>query len=231
MTEIEQQAIIKEFQDYLSDSAYPCVAARAATARNQIACMVAGHMGCPEDDRSILEFLYHFIDDFRIATTSFHSAAIIFQGPDIHTEEVFEDLLWQRLQSLALLDAENFDYDKRVSADPSAPDFSFSLGKEGLFIIGLHPGSSRHSRQFKYPALVFNPHAQFEQLRKSGRYENMKNIVRKRDTMYSGSINPMLADFGESSEVYQYSGRQYDDDWKCPLKISHAETKHHPTPE
>ena len=34
----------------------------------------------------------------------------------------------------------------------------------------------------------------------------------------SGSINPMLARHGESSEARQYSGRVVDEDWKCPLK-------------
>lgn len=37
---------------------------------------------------------------------------------------------------------------------------------------------------------------------------------------YSGSINPMLEDFGTSSEVYQYSGRKYDAEWRCPLKFN-----------
>jgi FPC/CPF motif-containing protein YcgG len=34
----------------------------------------------------------------------------------------------------------------------------------------------------------------------------------------------MLEDFGEASEVYQYSGRQYDEQWQCPLKIYHAKS-------
>lgn len=229
MTNMEQEDIIREFKDFINDKSYPCVAARAAIVREQIPCMVAGHMACPADDRNILRFLYDFADCFRKATTAFHSAAIIFKEPKIFSEAIFDDLLWQRLQSLTLLDAEHFDYDKRVSPDPSSPDFSFSLGEEAFFIIGLHPASSRRSRQFKYPTLVFNPHLQFENLRSTDQYANMKNIVRKRDLRYSGSINPMLADFGQSSEVYQYSGRQYDEQWKCPLKIKHAGSKHHST--
>ena len=85
------------------------------------------------------------------------------------------------------------------------------------------------SRQFKYPTLVFNPHAQFEQLRKTAKYDKMKLAVRKRDMAYSGSINPMLEDFGKVSEVYQYSGRKYDETWQCPLKINHATIKHNTT--
>ncbi|MBA3674464.1 MAG: YqcI/YcgG family protein, partial [Chitinophagaceae bacterium] len=99
-----------------------------------------------------------------------------------------------------------------------------------FYIIGLHTASSRQARQFKYPTLVFNPHAQFEQLKETAKYDMMKNAVRKRDIAFSGSVNPMLQDFGESSEAYQYSGRKYDESWQCPLKITHAETKHNSSP-
>ena len=102
--------------------------------------------------------------------------------------------------------------------------------EEAFFVIGLHANSSRPSRQFRYPALVFNPHAEFEKLRTNNRYGKMKEVIRKRDISYSGSANPMLTDFGEASEVYQYSGRKYAEDWQCPLKIDHATTKHNTAP-
>ena len=210
--------IIRAFHEFIGQEAYPCVAARAAMTRNHVPCLVAGHMGCPADDHRILRFLYDFVTNFRAADTSLHSAAIIFQGPEQVTEDLFETFLWQRLQSLSDLDAESFQYDPRVHADPSDIHFSYSLAKEAFFIIGLHPGSSRRSRQFQYPTLVFNPHVQFQQLRETNRYEKMKTIVRRRDTLYSGSVNPMLSDFGDAPEAHQYSGKQYDPDWKCPLK-------------
>ena len=229
MTGNETEGIIQEFQQYIMAETYPCVAARAAISRKHIPCLVADHMACPKDDRIILQFLHQFVDDFRKANTLLHSAAIIFKGPEKTTVETFDALLWQRLQALSELDAVNFRYDNRVNSDPSHADFSFSLREEAFFIIGLNPASTRRARQFKYPAMVFNPHAQFEELRKSNRYEKMKNIVRQRDILYSGSVNPMLADFGEASEVYQYSGRQYDGQWTCPLKVTHAESKNNPS--
>ena len=112
-------------------------------------------------------------------------------------------MLWQRLQALSDLDAQRHDYDKRVSADPFSPEFSFSIKGEAFYLIGLHTNSSRQARSFKYPTIVFNPHAQFEKLRETTKYANLKGVVRKRDITYSGSINPMLDDFGEASEVYQ----------------------------
>jgi FPC/CPF motif-containing protein YcgG len=211
------EVLIEKYKDYLNARDFPCVAARAAVSREQVHCMVAGHMACSVDDTSILKFLYQFIDDYRNSKEQFHSASIIFRSPESVSEDKFDALLWQRLQSLSDLDAKNYSYDKRVNSNLSSPDFSFSIKEEAFFIIGLHPLSSRLARRFKYPTLAFNPHAQFEYLRSSNNYGKLKNIVRRRDIAYSGSINPMLDDFGESSEVYQYSGKVYDNQWQCPL--------------
>ncbi|MDQ6608669.1 MAG: YqcI/YcgG family protein, partial [Bacteroidota bacterium] len=206
----------------LREKEFPCVAAKAALSKDNIQCMVATHMGCPKDDLAILQFLYSFVDDYRQSGEMYHSAAVIFQQPTFLTEAIFDEFLWQRLQSLSSMDAANFSYDARVDFDPSSPRFSYSLKEEAFFIIGLHPGSSRATRQFKYPTLVFNPHRQFEQLKETTKYQSLQHVVRKRDIAYSGSVNPMLQDFGAASEVYQYSGRRYDEQWQCPLKINHV---------
>ena len=250
-------AIIEEYYSFLGEKAFPCVGAKAALGRQKVRAMVAGHMACPRDDRAILDFLYTFIDHYRQSSTSYHSAAIIFSEPlIIHSEELFDALLWQRLQSLHNLDALQYAYDIRVDADPSSPHFSFSLKSEAFFILGLHAAAGRAARRFRYPTLVFNPHAEFEKLRQTyasmkvsstdpdnkdksqgsmrpieNLYDRMKNTVRKRDILYSGSVNPMLKDFGESSEVYQYSGRIYDSNWQCPLNINHATTEKTSTTE
>ncbi len=230
LIKMEKQILIEEFLSFLNSKDFPCVGAKSALAQHQVKCMVADHIGCPKDDHSVLEFLYDFVDDYRNSKDQFsHSAAIIFREPEILNEEMFDGLLWQRLQSLANLDAEKYNYDKRVNADPASPFFSYSLKEEAFFIIGLHPASSRAARQFKYPTLVFNPHAQFEKLRETNRYAHMKEVIRKRDIDYSGSVNLMLEDFGESSEVFQYSGRVYDDTWQCPLKINHGTTENNST--
>lgn len=209
--------IIEAYKAFIGNKIFPCIAARAALASQHIQCMVADTMACPKDDKAILDFLYHFIDNYRTTTTNFHSAAIIFKNPKDCNEEEFDRLLWQRLQALSDLDAENYDYDHRVDSDPASAHFSFSLKQEAFFILGLHPGTNRPSRKFSYPTLAFNPHQEFEKLRVTHHYEPMKEVVRKRDLLYSGSINPMLKDFGEASEATQYSGRYYSSDWQCPF--------------
>jgi FPC/CPF motif-containing protein YcgG len=226
--ESHKQNFIEDYFLFLETKDFPCIAAKAAHERHLVKCMVAGNMACPEHDAAILQFLYDFTDAYRNSNEFYHSAAIIFTGPQMNNEKTFDALLWQRLQALEMLDAKNHTYDSRVEADPSSAKFSFSIKEEAFYIIGLHAASSRLARRFMHPTLVFNPHEQFEQLRASSKYDAMKNTVRKRDIALSGSVNPMLQDFGEASEVFQYSGRKYDDSWKCPLKITHA-TKHNPS--
>lgn len=231
MTTIDQKATEAEaYIAYLENVHFPCIGAKAALSKHQIKCIVADNMNSVEDDQSVLEFLYDFIDDYRVSGQLYHSAAVIYRGPEIGKETFFDELLWQRLQALSNLDSRRYNYDKRVSADPASSHFSFSLKEEALYIIGLHPLANRASRKFSYPTLVFNPHAQFEQLRETNRYEMIKKTVRKRDVLYSGSVNPMLEDFGKRSEVFQYSGRNYNNDWQCPLKINHGSTKNNSAP-
>ncbi|MEO6583048.1 MAG: guanitoxin biosynthesis heme-dependent pre-guanitoxin N-hydroxylase GntA [Ferruginibacter sp.] len=219
-----QKEVAKEYTRFLRNRDYPCVAARAAAEKQTIKTFSAGNMACPTDDKAILDFLYVFVDNYRISEGVFHSAAIIFEQPALMDDEMFDKLMWQRLQSLADLDAALYPFDKRVSNSVTSENFSFSLKSEAFFILGLHPGSSRISRQFTYPALVFNPHAAFDLLRSNGQYEKMKAIVRKRELHFSGSLNPMLDDFGKTSEVYQYSGKEHPADWQCPLQINHGKT-------
>jgi len=226
--ETDKDIIIQEYRSFINEKTFPCIAAKAAVANEQVRCIVAGNMACPKDDYDILQFLYNFVDEYRTSKDFYHSAVVIFSDENIYSEEMFDALLWQRLNALHRLDAQHYDYDNRVEKNPASAKFSFSIKQEAFYIIGLHPGSSRPARQFKYPALVFNPHAQFEELKTINKYEKMKHAVRKRDIALSGSVNPMLQDFGESSEVYQYSGRKYDDSWKCPLKITDA-IKHNPS--
>lgn len=219
----EHTSIINEYVDFISNKNFPCIGAKASLAKNQAQCMVAGNMACPASDAAMIDFLYQFTDNYRNTGDLFHSAAIIFTGPQNITEAIFETLLWQRLQALTDLDAARFGYDKRVSANPASAEFSFSLKEEAYFILGLHPASSRASRQFKCPALIFNPHAQFEQMKTTNKYEMIKQAVRKRDLQFSGSVNPMLSDHGKSPEILQYSGKNYGSSFTCPLKIKHAD--------
>jgi uncharacterized protein len=219
----DSNTVIKnDFLDFIKNKSFPCIGAKTAMAKSQLSCMVAGHISCPTHDQEIVSFLYSFIDKYRLSENHFHSAAIIFTAPEEITEAYYECAMWQRLQAISNIDAKNFPFDKRVSSDVSSPLFSFSVKEEALFIVGMHAASSRDARRFKYSAIIFNPHAQFEALKQTNKYKSLQTSVRKRDLAFSGSINPMLNDHAISPEILQYSGKNYGNSFTCPLKINHA---------
>lgn len=203
---------------FLDSQAYPCVGAKSALRKQQITFRQYGPMTEATHDRDILNDIYSFIAAYRESGSLFQSFIMAFTGPDFATERHFEQALWQRLQKLHDLDQKQFDWDDRVAVDPDEAGFSFSLGGEAFFIIGLHPGASRASRRFAHPALVMNMHDQFERLRADGRYDRMREVIRERDEAFCGSPNPVLRNFGEQSEARQYSGRDVSADWKCPFR-------------
>src|SRR5690606_8792400 len=135
-------------------------------------------------------------------------------------EEQGEDGLGKHLLRMHDVDAPLHPWDGTVSADPEDPCFSFSIGGRAWYVIGLHPEASRKARRLGTVALVFNPHAQFDQLRTRGKYSTVRNQIRQRDRHLQGSINPMLADHGEASEARQYAGRAVESSWGCPFRSS-----------
>jgi len=222
---------VETLYNMVKDVAYPCLGAKGALANDRIHCFVAHDMRDPSDDHAIIDFLYTFIDRFRSDRWALSGAVVIFSHSAPFSESEFDTYLWRRLQALADIDSRACVYDTRVSSDPSSPHFSFSLKEEALYVIGLHPASSRKARQFHYPAVVFNPHQQFDTLRAGGKYDTMKRAIRRRDMRYSGSVNPMLTDFGVRSEAIQYSGKEYGNNWKCPFISGHQRSDDHSTPD
>ncbi|MBC7804692.1 MAG: YqcI/YcgG family protein, partial [Akkermansiaceae bacterium] len=157
----------------------------------------------------------------RLQGNGFFTFVATFTGPSGLNEAAFEGLLWSQLQKLHDNDASVSEWDASVSEDPDSPHFSWSFGGKAFFVVGLHPASSRFTRRFPFPTLVFNAHFQFEQLREAGKYERMQDVMRSRDTALQGTINPNLSDFGDASDARQYSGREVEGDWRCPF---HART-------
>jgi FPC/CPF motif-containing protein YcgG len=149
----------------------------------------------------------------------------MFHGPEIRSEQHFEDLLWNQLQTMHSLDSNFFTWDKNVDSDPQSHHFSFSIGGRAMYVIGMHPQSSRLARTSLYPTMVFNLHEQFARLRARGKFETMKQAIRMREMAFQGSINPMLASFGENSEARQYSGRAVPADWSCPFRSQKNSTR------
>lgn len=201
---------------FIQQSAFPCMGAKAALARESITTIKGNVIDQADHDHAIVAALQRFteaLDDEAM----FVSVVVMFEAASEMTEPAFERALWQRLQAWHEIDRQQFAWDARVSSDPSSATFSMSIGGHAFYVIGLHPGASRPARRFGQPALVLNLHSQFERLRADGRYGKLHAAITERDEALSGSSNPMLAVHGASSAARQYSGRQVGANWVCPF--------------
>lgn len=204
------------FENFILDSNFPCVGAKVAQAHNTLEFCVAGGIQSSNHDQLITESLQSFAQRLK-NDDLYQSFVVLFPYSPKINETEFEKALWQRLASFHNIDHMNYNWDPNVSDDSSSPDFSMSIGGEAFYIIGLHPHASRKARRFQCPALVFNAHRQFEQLRAEGLYDKIKETIIMRDIAANGSANPMLAVHGTKSEASQYSGRVVGENWKCPF--------------
>jgi len=206
-----------EFRQFIQSDRRPCVMAKAAEKFDRITICDYGRMGSEHATRSLYRDLKKYVAGNENDPLQFESFVSAFTETSLGTEEEFEEALWEQLQ--ALHDVDGCAWDPGVSNDPQCPKFSFSVAGAAFYIVGLHPQSGRVSRQFKYPAIAFNYHHQFEQLKNNGTFGDIKERIRQNDREKNGSINTMLEDFGESSEARQYSGRRVNGEWTCPLQI------------
>jgi hypothetical protein len=222
-SESSQARLRDAFFDFVRDSSFPCLGAKAALARDGVEVLIGHSITSSWNDFDLHDALMKWASDYREQRTLFRSFVAIYSCTEPLDERQFETALWDRLQSLADKDAWRAQvYDERVSPYADDPHFSVSFGGEAFFVIGMHPNASRPARRFSHPAIVFNLHDQFEQLRTAGKYEPLRQKILRRDEDVAGSVNPMLARHGETSEARQYSGRAVETGWRCPFKDPRA---------
>lgn len=217
--DIDRDALAASLQAHIAERAFPCVGAKAAMNSGMLEIVTAQSITSAWDDLAIHRALLDWSRRYEKNSEGLRSLAVVFAGPHDLDEAAFEAALWERIQSLSDKDEwRGQPYEAGVSSDPDDPHFSLSFGGKAYFVVGMHPKASRAARRTEYPVMVFNLHDQFERLREEQRYEKLRAAILSRDEQLDGSINPMLARHGETSEARQYSGRAVNDDWKCPFK-------------
>lgn len=201
-----QNPLIEEFQVFISDRSFPCVGAKSAANRGRMAVVICNELGTAESAKALCDGLASFSRAFPEPDEDPVSFVAIFEK-EVEDEDNFHAKLWQQLQLVHERDALSHPWAPGISDDPASNDFSFSVAGRAFFVVGLHPQASRLARRSPRPTLVFNFHEQFEAMRASGRYGKLQTAIRHRDLELQGSINPVLAQFGDASEAQQYSGK------------------------
>jgi len=210
-------AVIGAFRGFVLNPQFVCLGAKASVNHETYRLGVYDRLASPEATAGLSHDLCEFLREVWAADNEFTTFVATFREPTDLDEVGFEEQLWAQLQMLHDRDAALHDWDPAVSSNPDDPHFSFSFAGHAFFIVGLHPGSARLARQFPWPTLVFNPHAQFERLREEGKFEKMKEVVRQREEELEGDVSPVLADFGADTEAKQYAGRAVETGWHPPF--------------
>ena len=216
------------FRALVLNEHFACVGAKAAVHQNSYRFGLYERLASPNASAGLARDLFTFVDERATLGGEFTTFVASFADVPPPDEAAFERQLWDTLQQLHDLDVSFHEWDRTVRADTRDPHFSFSFGGTALFVVGLHPASSRATRRFSWPTLIFNPHDQFDHLRLTGQYERFQQVIRGADRALQGDHNPMLSTFGERSEAAQYSGRQVGEDWRCPF---HAKVEDDGDPE
>ncbi len=200
-----RDALAARFKTFVSQRSFPCVGAKSALNRDRLQFGLFKSLGDRGSAAELVEQLAGFSSLHAHPGVDAVSFVAMFRQP-VANEDAFHGALWSHLQAMHDIDVRTHPWDPSVSADPANDNFSFSCASRAFFVVGLHPQASRMARRAPFPCLVFNFHDQFEALRAQGRYDKLQDAIRERDIALQGSINPILARFGEGSEAAQYSG-------------------------
>jgi len=210
-----EKRLLKQYREFILDQDHPCVMAKSVFLNDEVTLRNYHKLGSIDTAEKLIGDLKTFLKKKAAGQTQFRTFIATFVNQEIESELHFEELLWRQLRLLKQCDPA--PWDESVDSNPESEHFSFSLAGKAFYIIGMHPKGSRKARQTPYPCIAFNLHMQFEELRSMGVFEDVRDRIRSRDKKRHGSINPMLEDFGSSSEARQYSGRKVGNDWKCPF--------------
>lgn len=206
-----------EMKKLITQKDYPCVAALQSYYHNDFRIKTYKGLGQHSQRPTLREDLLDYLKTYNENRSEYFTFWAVFEDQDLMDEEEFEKRLWRELSALTSEETRDADADPRFSTNPEDKNFCFSLGGKAFFVVGLHKQSSRTSRQFPWPTLIFNVFEQFDQLAQQGKYHPMIKLNRQRDIRYQGSANPMALEHNDDWESIQFSGRNNSKQWKCPF--------------
>lgn len=192
------------FRATVESDPFPCAGAKIAFNKNSYRFGLYTDMNGDNTQKALAYDLVNFAREQKESGSGFTTFIACFKEPGMINPEMFENETWRLLGALADMDRPHHQWDKMASDDPADPHFSFSFAGTAYFVAALSPVSSRWSRRFLLPTLVFNAHYQFEEMKKKGVFERMRDLIRKNDEKLQGAPNALADDFGNSSEAAQY---------------------------
>lgn len=156
MSDLGTNILVRRFQHNMLDKLFPAPAEQVMPYRKYTRYFVADQISSSKNDKEILLFLYSVIEESKSSRQNAYNAVVLFKGPDIQTEDEFEYFLRERLRALVELDSWHFSMGACITGEYPYSDFRINLKAENLNITGLHGLSTRKTRRFPFPAVVFS---------------------------------------------------------------------------
>ena len=86
-------ALAERFRTHVRGPAFPCVGAKSAVSRGLMRFVVGRDMRSARDDLRIYGALLEFTIAYREIPKMFQSLVVIYEGPEVLSEDVFEKVL------------------------------------------------------------------------------------------------------------------------------------------
>ena len=211
-------AVEAQLRQTIEQPNYPCVAAVQAMARNDFTLGLYGELGAGRCWANLRADLLRYLEAQQRSGSLYSTLFAVFR-PGPLDEPAFEAAMWRELSYLTSREDRATDWPATSCSDPADPTFVFSLVGHSLFVVGIHPNSSRRGRRFPFTGLIFNAFAQFEAFERKGSYERMVQLNRQRDIAFDGTVNPMVEQHGDQWEAIQFSGQTNPPTWQCPFRF------------
>ncbi len=219
-------AVHHEIRSLIMQPSYPCIAATQSVVRQDYMVGIYNQFGEGKNWEKLRADLIQFLHRLSVTKSRYLSFWAVFDDPETAlTEGQFEEKFWNELSLISSLEERDQDWGHLHTANPDDPMFCLSINREKLFVVGLHNSSSRESRRFSKPAMVFNAFSQFEKFQLDGTYNKMVETNRNRDVKFQGNANPMAVAHGEKWESIQFSGKENSSKWKCPFRFFKTKDK------
>ncbi len=207
-----------EIKNLLSQKNYPCTPALRSFNRGEYQVGLYKKFGTGYNWKELRQDLLFFTKKQKESNSPYLTFWAVYENLKMDEVE-FEANLWNELSHLTSEELKGIDWPTGASANPNDRNFSFCIGGESFFVVGLHPSTSRPARRFKWPVLVFNLFSQFELLKIHGVFNSTVENNRKLDNKFSGTVNPMAEKYAEKWESIQFSGKNNPSNWKCPFQF------------
>lgn len=192
--------LVSVFRALLLSPAFPCLGGSGLVRSGDYCFAVYDRLGAPESIEQQTTDMRRYLSGRPADTHPFTAFVAAYLAPSTRDDEQFEALMWRQLTGMEAHPTRGCDRHIHL-VDGDDPGYVFD-GRE-FFVVGMHPASSRFSRRYPWPLLVFNALSHAQEMQKRGKHVSMSRKILERDRELQGSDNPSL----HAPQRMQFSGR------------------------